>query len=87
MAKPQSTPGVPAWRERTHLVYDGATGAILHVHHSVEFEGAAPQAESAEARALRWAGPRPGAKVIEVDRAQTTRGRRIDVATGKLVAV
>ena len=87
MAKAQATPGVPAWRERTHLVYDGATGAILHVHHSVEFESAAPEAETAEARALRWAGSRSGAKVVEVDRAQSTRGRRVDVATGKLLEV
>ena len=84
MASAQSTPGVPAWRERTHIVYDGETGAILHVHHSVEFEGAAPPLETAEARALRWAGSKPGARVVEVDRSEPTRGRTVDVTTGRL---
>ena len=83
----QSTPGVPTSREQTHVVYDEASGVILHVHHSVAFEGAAPSAGTPEARALRWAGSKPGAKVVEVDRHETTRGRRVDVATGKLIEV
>ena len=87
MATAQATCGAPAHRERAHVVHDAATGAILHVHHTVEFEGGAPHAETPVDRALRHAGSPAGAKVIEVDPAEVGRHRssRVDVASGKIV--
>ncbi len=82
----QATPGVPASRERAHVVHD-ADGSILHIHHSVEFEGGAIHAESPEERALRLAGSPAGARVIEVDPAEVNRrgDKRVDVASGRLL--
>ncbi|MEO8813172.1 MAG: hypothetical protein ABI376_09715 [Caulobacteraceae bacterium] len=84
---PQSTPGVPASRARTHVVHDKATGAILHVHHTVEFEGGAAQAEAPEDRALRLARAGSEAAVVEVDPAEVDHRRsiRIDPETGRVI--
>lgn len=83
----QSTPGVPVARERAHVVYDQATGAILHVHHSVTFDGGAAHAESHHARARRYAGAGADAPVIDVDPAEVNHRRpiRVDTATGAIV--
>ncbi len=83
----QSTPGVPAARETAHVVYDAATGAILHVHHSVTFEGAAAHRESHHDRARRHAGAGPDAPVIDVDPAEVNHRRpvRVDPATRTIV--
>lgn len=84
----QSTPGTPLARARAFVVFDAATGAILHVHHTVEFEGGAPQREAPQDRALRLAPAGPHAEVIEVDPAAVNHGRpvKIDLATRKVVA-
>jgi hypothetical protein len=84
----QSTPGTPPARARAFVVFDSATGAILHVHHAVEFEGGAPQRETPHDRARRWAGAGPHAEVIEVDPAAVNHRLpvRIDLATRKVVA-
>ena len=84
----QSTPGTPLAKARAFVVFDAATGAILHVHHTVEFEGGAPQHETPEERARRFAGAGPHAEVIEVDPAAVNHGRpvEIDLATHKVVA-
>ena len=87
---PQSTPGGPVARARAHVVFDAATGAILHVHHTIEFEGGAPQHETPEDRALRMAsvGADIDAEVVEVDPAEVNHRRpvKIDLATRKVVA-
>jgi len=84
----QSTPGTPVARARAHVVFDATTGAILHVHHSVEFQGGALQSEAPEDRALRLARAGPHAEVIEVDPAAVNHRRpvKIDLATRKVVA-
>ena len=82
MNTPQATPGTPAHRARAHVVYDKATGSILHVHHTVEFEGGTPVAESPAMRALRMAGSRPGAEVIEVEPSEVNHRRPIRVDPG-----
>jgi hypothetical protein len=73
---------------RAHVVYDTATGEILHVHLTVVFPHGAPPRESPEAQALRFAGKRAGANagVIEVDPAEVNHRHpiRIDVATRKV---
>ena len=87
--RPQSTPGTPVARARAYVVFDAQTGAIFHVHHTVEFEAGAPQSESPEARARRWAGAAPHAEVVEVD-PDTVNHRRpvkIDLATRLVVAL
>ena len=86
----QSTAGRPVARARAHVVFDAATGAILHVHHTIEFEGGAPQREAPEDRARRMAsvGADVDAEVIEVDPAEVNHRRpvKIDLATRKVVA-
>jgi len=53
---------------RCHIVYDKATGDVIHIHHSVEFENGAPVREDAVTRARRLAGKAGAhAEVIEVD--------------------
>lgn len=90
---PQSTPGTPAAKSRAYVVYGGKTGAILHVHYTVEFDGGAPQTEGPRDRALRMAGaaadPSADAQVIELDPAAVNHRRpiRIDLATRRVVAV
>jgi hypothetical protein len=89
---PQSTPGGPLARARAHVVFDGKTGAILHVHHTVEFEGGAPQGEAPQDRARRLASlgadADPDAEVIEVDPADVNHHRpvKIDLHTRRVVA-
>jgi hypothetical protein len=41
---------------RSFIVYDRATGAVLHVHHAVEFETRIAGQEAHESRARRFAG-------------------------------
>jgi hypothetical protein len=85
----QSTPGTPLATARAFVVFDAATGAILHVHYAVEFEGGAPQSEAPEDRARRMAsvGADVDAEVIEVDPADVNHRRpvKIDLATRKVV--
>jgi len=83
----QSTPGVPVARELAHVVYDRFTGAILHVHHSVTFDGGASHTESHHARARRHAGVDADAPVIDVDPAEVNHRRpiRVDPVTGAIV--
>jgi hypothetical protein len=74
---------------RAFVLYDKATGEVLHVHHSHEFGACAPARETPEARALRLAGRRAGAnaEVVEVNPAEVQhRGKmRFDSASGKIV--
>ena len=88
MKSAQATPGTPKHRARAHVVYDRMTGSILHVHHTVEFEGGTPVTEPHETRALRMAGSRDGAGVVEVDPADVNHRRpiRIDPQTRKVVS-
>jgi hypothetical protein len=83
---PQSTPGGPVATARAFVVFDALTGAILHVHHVVEFEGGAPHAEAPQDRARRLAGV-DSAEVIEVDPALVNHRRpvKIDLATRHVV--
>ncbi len=87
MKNAQATPGTPKHGSRAHVVYDTATGSILHVHHTVEFEGGAPVTERPETRAKRMAGSRPGAEVVEVDPSEVNHRRpiKVDPATRKIV--
>ncbi len=82
----QATPGTPRHRARAHIVYDRASGSILHVHHTIEFEGGAPAEETPAARAMRMAGSRDGADVVEVDPDEVDHRRpiRVDPATRKV---
>lgn len=82
MQSAQSTPGTPKPRARAHVVYDKTSGSILHVHHTIEFEGGAPVEEAPEARALRMAGSRDGADVVEVDPAEVNHRRPIRIDPG-----
>jgi hypothetical protein len=86
--QPQSTPGTPAARSRAYVVFDAATGAIFHVHHTVEFEGGVPQREAAEERVRRLIRPGPSVEVIEVDPAEVNHRRpvRVDLTSRKVVA-
>ncbi|HLZ82211.1 MAG TPA: hypothetical protein VKQ54_01505 [Caulobacteraceae bacterium] len=87
---PQSTPGTPAARSRAHVVFDATTGAILHVHYTVEFEGGAPQSEDPKDRARRLAslGVDVDAEVVEVDPSDVNHHRpvKIDLATRRVVS-
>jgi hypothetical protein len=87
---PQSTPGGAVARTRAHVVFDATTGAILHVHHTVEFEGGAPQSEAPEDRARRMAsvGADIDAEVVEVDPSDVNHHRpiKIDLHTRGVVA-
>lgn len=74
---------------RAFVVYDKATGEVLHVHHSVDFGTGTPARETPEARALRLAGHRAGqnAEVVEVNpgEVQHAHKMRFDSASGKIV--
>lgn len=92
MSKPpsmQSTDPKLVATTRAFLVYDKATGEILHVHHSVDFGTGAPQRETPQQRALRLAGRKAGehAEVVEVDPADVLHRdkMRFDLASGKIV--
>ncbi len=69
---------------RAHVVYDGKTGEVLHIHHTVSHDEASSH-EEPHARALRHAGKRAGAnaEVIEVESREVSHGRpiRVDLAT------
>ena len=84
---PQATPGGATSRSRAHVVYDAATGTICHVHHTVEFEGGAPQPEAPEDRARRLCGAGAGFEVIEVepDEVNHRRPLKVDPATRSVV--
>jgi hypothetical protein len=65
--KPQSTSAV-ASRARSFIVYDRKSGAVFHVHHTVEFATGLVSRESHESRARRLSGATVGdiAAVLEV---------------------
>jgi hypothetical protein len=75
--------------DRAYVVFDRATGEVIHVHHAVTFAAGPPLREPHEARARRLAGAKAGAnaEVIEVDPAEVDRhGRlRVDPTTRKIV--
>jgi hypothetical protein len=71
---------------RAFVVYDTATGEILHVHRSVTFPENPPGGPEPEARARRLAGA--NADVVEVDPDEINHRRpvRVDIATRRVVA-
>lgn len=92
MSKPpllQSTDPKLVAAARAFVVYDKATGEILHVHHSLDFGTGASLRETPQARALRLAGRRAGknAEIAEVDPADLLHSHkmRFDLASGKIV--
>jgi hypothetical protein len=83
---PQGTMNTPPGTSRAYVVHD-AGGKILHIHHSVEFDGGVSLTEGAASRARRLAGSPKDAAVIETDPAEVSRRHpiRVDTATGKIV--
>jgi hypothetical protein len=86
---PQSTNTRIVSHCRAYVVYDTATGEVLHVHHSVTFPHGAPMREKPEARALRLAGNKAGAsaQVLEVEGAEVNHRDPIRIDTAKRVVV
>jgi hypothetical protein len=85
---PQSTDSRIVSTSRCYIVFDKATGDVIHIHHSVEIKNGAPVQEDAMKRARRLAG-RAGvnAEVLEVEPAQLKhRGKiRIDPAKRTII--
>jgi hypothetical protein len=77
-------------RTRTFLVYDRATGEVLHTHRATRFAANPPDREAPEARARRMAGQASAdVEVIEVDEGEINQRKpvRVDVATGRVVVI
>jgi hypothetical protein len=85
---PQSTDSRIVSTSRCYVVFDKATGDVIHIHHSVEIMHGAPAQEDAMKRARRLAG-RAGvnAEVIEVETAllKPREKIRIDPAKRKVI--
>jgi hypothetical protein len=85
----QSTDRKLAATARAFVVYDRATGEILHIHHSLDFGTGVPARETPEERARRLAGRRagPDAEIMEVDPAEVRHREpmRVDVGSRKVV--
>ena len=78
--------------EHVHVVYDGKTGEIAHIHRVLTFAGGkATSLEQQAARALELArgfGHRPERlRVLRVDSYDRQLPQRVDVKAGKLVAI
>jgi hypothetical protein len=78
----------------TSLVYDKKTGAVVHIHQSLQLPGAKPRtAEGVNARALEFAGKASGKKTsemaalsVEVDQLHPDMRYRVDVKRKVVVA-
>jgi hypothetical protein len=75
--------------DRAYVVYDGKTGAIVHVHRVVTHRGATPVAdEQGEARALEMArrfGPRSDRwRVLRAEQFDGRVPQRVDPKTRRL---
>lgn len=83
----QSTDNRIVSTSRAYVVYDGTTGQVLHIHHSVTFAHGAPVREDAAARARRLAGNKAGtnAEVLEVEPAELRGLVRIDTAKRAII--
>lgn len=88
-AGPQTTDTRLVPTARAFVVWDKATGEIVHVHHCVTFASGADERESPQARARRMAGAKDGAdvEVLEVDPTAINHRRpiRVDPATRTIV--
>jgi hypothetical protein len=82
---PQTTDGRLKSEAQAYVVYDGTTGEILHIHHSVTFPHGAPPREKPEARARRFAGKKCGAntEVLKVEPAAVNHSGPMRVDTVK----
>jgi hypothetical protein len=75
---------------RAYVIYDKATGEVLHVHRSVSFPKSPPPPEGPEIRARRLArNVSANADVIEVEEHEINQRQpvRVDVAKRRLVAI
>ena len=81
----QSTDSEISGTSRAYVVYDGTTGEILHIHHSVTFTSSAAEREDGMARARRLAGRKagPDAQILEVDSAELSHRGQIRVDTAR----
>lgn len=87
--EPQSSDPQIQSISRAYVVYEQASGDILHVHHVVEIVGGPPPLEPPRERALRLAGVagRTGVEVLEVEPAEVNHGRPMRVDRTRQVVV
>lgn len=83
-ASSDATLGPPA--VQCLVVYDKATGDVVHVHQTVTYAGATQLPEQPADRARRLAGRGDDVEVLEVRREELIRGKplSVDAATGRL---
>ena len=75
-----------------HVVYNAKTGAIAHVHRIVMHRGATPVSrEEEEARALemasRFGHSQKNLRVVRAEKFDRSQPLRVDIKTGRIVAV
>lgn len=87
--EPQSTEPRIQSISRAYVVYEPASGDILHIHHAVEIVGGPPPLEPPRERALRLAGVvgRNDVEVLEVGSAEVNHGRPMRVDRTRQVVV
>lgn len=81
---------MPIASERAFVVYDGKSGAIVHVHRVTTFAGAKDSSAKADrTRALSLAQQfgctAEGLKVVAVELDDLPNAHRVDTKTGRLV--
>jgi hypothetical protein len=78
----QSTSAEIVSKTRSFIVYDRVTGAVLHVHHAVEFANGMAGLETHESRARRFAAAKPAevSDILEVstDHFDQAKPMRVD---------